>query len=127
MRNVFGLPDSESIAIIDWANADWTGLDADFGLPEVDVGVFLISLFHRRLFGPWPVARRHQIASGFLSAYASAAPHGLDVSTLRELVSGMASAFTRMTRRRKGNLHALGCRHAMIDLQFFLRRLSNPG
>lgn len=127
MRNVFGLPDSETIAIIDWANADWTGVDADVGLPEIDVAVFLISLFHRRIFGPWPVSGRHQVARRFLAAYTNFAPFGVDVRTLREVVAGMSPAFTRMTRRRKGSLHALGCRHAMIDLQFFLRRYSNPG
>jgi len=127
LRNVFGLPDPEAIAIIDWSNADWTGVTGDVGLPEIDVGVFLISLFHRRIFGPWPVTQRHQVARRFLAAYSSASPCGLDVSTLREVVAGMSPAFTRMTRRRKGSLHALACRHAMIDLQFFLRRLSNPG
>lgn len=127
MRNVFWLPESEDIAIIDWANADWTGLNAELGAPELDLAVFLISLFHRRIFGPFPVAHRHRVARRFLSAYASAAPHGVDVGLLRNIATGMSPAFIRMNRRRKGRLHALGSRHAMIDLQFFLRRLSNLG
>jgi hypothetical protein len=127
MRNVFWLADSQALAIIDWSNADWTGVDADVGVPEIDLAVFLISLFHRRIFGPWPIAQRHQVARRFLSAYSTAAPYGLDVEVLRSVVAGMSPAFIRMNRRRKGSLHALGCRHALIDLKFFLRRLSNPG
>jgi hypothetical protein len=127
MRNVFWLPDRGTISIIDWANADWTGVDADRGAPEIDVAVFLISLFHRRILGPWPLTQRHQLARRFLAAYAGSAPHGLDVGVLRRVVAGMTPAFVRLTRQRKGRLHALGSRHAMIDLQLFLRRYSNPG
>lgn len=127
MRNVFYLPDSDRIAVIDWTNADWIGIDADTGAPEIDVAVFLISLFHRRVFGPWPVSRRHEVARHFLSTYASTSPHGLDPESLRAIVSATTPAFARMVRRRKGGLRALGCRHAMIDLDFFLRRLSHTG
>jgi tRNA A-37 threonylcarbamoyl transferase component Bud32 len=127
MRNVFYLSESDSIAVIDWTNADWVGIDADVGAPEIDVAVFLISLFHRRLFGPWPVSRRHEVARHFLSTYASASPHGLDPKKLRAIVAATIPAFSRMVRRRKGSLRALGCRHAMIDLDFFLRRLSHTG
>jgi Phosphotransferase enzyme family len=127
MRNVFWVPDQGTIAIIDWANADWIGIDTDRGAPEIDLAVFLISLFHRRMFGPWPLTGRHQLARRFLAAYAGSAPHGLDLEVLREVVAGMTPAFSRLTRQRKGRLHALGSRHAMIDLQLFLRRYSNPG
>ncbi len=123
MRNVFYLPASDRIAIIDWANADWIGLEADCGPPEIDVAVFLVSLFHRRVFGPWPVSRRHEMARHFLATYASASPLGLNLDTLHAVVSAFRPAFTRLVRRRKGCLRALGSRHAMIDLHFFLHRL----
>ncbi|MFL5532017.1 MAG: phosphotransferase [Gemmatimonadales bacterium] len=127
IRNVFWLSEAGSLAIIDWSNADWTGFTGDLGPPEIDLAVFLISLFHRRIFGPWPLRRRHLLARRFLAAYSESAPQGFDPATLRRVVTGMTPAFTRLTRERKGRLHALGSRHALVDLHWFLGRLSNPG
>ena len=124
MRNIFCIRDSDELVVIDWANADWMGVDADLGAPELDVAVFLISFFHRRMFGPWPVSRRHEVARHFLRTYASASPRGLDVGTLRAVVSATRPGFNQSTRRGKGYLRALAYRHSMIDLGFFLRRLS---
>ncbi len=124
MRNIFYLPESDGLAIIDWANADWLGVDGDLGAPELDLAVFLMSLFNRRMFGPWPISRRHAVARHFLATYASASPHGLDIDALKAVVAATTPAFARLTRRRKGRLRALACRHAMIDLRFFLRRLA---
>jgi hypothetical protein len=122
--NVLLLPASDRIAIIDWANADWTGVDTDLGAPEIDLAVFLISLFHRRMFDSWHVSHRYEIARHFLATYASASPHGLDIETLSAIVAAATPRFNQLTRRRKGRLRALGHRHGMIDLRFFLRRLS---
>jgi len=127
IRNVFWLPDARSLAIIDWSDADWTGFTGDLGPPEIDLAVFLISLFHRRIFGPLPLRRRHLLAQRFLAAYRESAPDGFDVAALRRITTGMTPAFTRLTRERKGRLHALGCRHALVDLHWFLGRLSNSG
>jgi len=127
LTNVLYLPASDRIAIIDWSNAEWIGVDADLGAPEIDVAVFLTSLFYRRVFGPWPVARRHEVARHFLATYASASPHGLEIGTLRAVVAATTPAVVRLTRRLRGNLRALGYRHAMIDLAFFLWRLSREG
>ena len=124
MRNIFCIGDSDDLVVIDWANADWIGVDADLGAPELDVAVFLISLFHRRLFGPWPITRRHEVARRFLRTYASVSPWGLDVDTLRSVVSATRAGFNEGTRRAKGYLRALAYRPSMIDLQLFLRRLS---
>lgn len=125
--NVLFVADSDRMVVIDWANADWTGIDADIGAPEIDVAVFLISLFHRRAFGPWPIARRHDLARHFLVTYASAASKGLEVGCLNAIVAVIAPAHDRVTRRLRGNLRALGYRHGMIDLKLFLRRLSGLG
>jgi hypothetical protein len=122
--NILFLPASDRMVVIDWANADWIGVDADLGAPEIDIAVFMISLFHRRPFGPWPLSRRHEVARHFLTTYASAAPQGLDIGCLSAIVSAMTPAFARVTRRLKGSLRALGYRHGLIDLSFFLRRLS---
>jgi hypothetical protein len=127
LRNLFYLAESDRIALIDWSNADWIAMDGDIGAPEIDVAVFLISLFHRRLFDPRPIAQRHGVARHFLTTYTSASPHGLDHATLRAIVTAITPAFVRLTRYRKGHLHSLGCRHALVDLDFFLRRLSHPG
>lgn len=125
MRNVFYLADTDRLAIIDWSNADWIGVTGDVGPPEADVAVFLMSLFHRRAFGPWPIAGRHEVARHFLMTYAAAAPHGLDLEELRRLVAARTPHFHQQTRRRKGRLRALGYRHNQYDLRFFLRRLSD--
>lgn len=127
MRNIFYLPVSDGLAVIDWANAHWMGVDADLGAPEIDVAVFLMSLFHRRPFGPWPVSRRHELARRFLATYASASPHGLNISALRAVVAATTPRFNQQVYRSKGILRALGYRHSMIDLDFFLRRLSHTG
>jgi hypothetical protein len=124
MRNIFCMSDSDRIVVIDWANADWIGTDADFGAPEVDLAVFLISLFNRRVFGPWPVPHRHELARHFLTTYTSKSPSGFDIDTLSAMVAAAKPGFLRRLRRHKGNLRALGYRHSMIDLEFFLRRLS---
>jgi tRNA A-37 threonylcarbamoyl transferase component Bud32 len=124
MRNVFLLPASNQIAIIDWANADWIQIDADRGVPEIDIAVFLVSLFHRRIFGPWPLSHRREMARHFLTTYAAASPFGLDLEILDGIVASFRPAFTRLVQRRKGGLRALGSRHAMMDLDFFLRGLS---
>jgi hypothetical protein len=122
--NVLLLPESDRIAIIDWSNADWTGVDTDLGAPEIDLAVFLMSLFHRRMFDSWQVFHRYEVARQFLAAYASESPHGLDIETLSAIVTAAAPRFNRLTRRRKGRFLALSHSHAMIDLRLFLRRLS---
>jgi len=127
MRNVFYLADSDRLAIIDWSNAEWTGFEADLGPAEVDIAVFLMSLFQRRLFGPWPIARRHDVAYHFLATYAAASPRGVDLELLGRTVAAATPSFNRQTRRRKGALLALGYRHNMLDLRFFLRRLGRQG
>jgi hypothetical protein len=124
MRNIFQLAGSNEIAIIDWAHADWTGIDADIGPPEIDLTVFLLSFFHRRIFGAWPFSNRRTLARHFLNTYAAASPFGVNINGVRSTVASMMPAFARMIRERKGSLHALGSRHAMIDLDFFLRSLS---
>jgi tRNA A-37 threonylcarbamoyl transferase component Bud32 len=123
MRNVFCLSRSDRLAIIDWSNADWLGFQADLGPAEVDVAVFLMSLFQRRLFGPFPIARRHEVASHFLATYGATAPRGLDLDRLTATVAAATPSFNRQTRRRTGALVALGYRHNMLDLRRFLRRL----
>jgi hypothetical protein len=123
MRNVFYLTATDQLAIIDWSNADWIGVEGDVGPPEADVAVFLMSLFHRRVFGPWPIARRHDVARAFLRAYADASPYGFDLQALSRLVAERTPHFHQQTRRRKGRLRALGYRHNLYDLRFFLRRL----
>jgi Phosphotransferase enzyme family len=127
MRNVFYLRESNGLAVIDWANAHWMGIDADLGAPEIDIAVFLMSLFHRRPLGPWPVSRRRALARHFLTTYASASPHGLNIATLRAIVAASTPGFNQQVHRRKGILRALGYRYSMIDLDFFLRRLSPTG
>jgi hypothetical protein len=123
LTNVLRLTGSDRLAIIDWANAEWIGHQADYGPAELDVAVFLTSLFHRRVFYPRQVASRHELARYFLATYASVSPHGLDVNALRSIVTRITPAFIRLTRRLRGNLRALGYRHSMIDLELFLRRL----
>jgi hypothetical protein len=127
LTNVLHLPASDQIAVIDWSNAEWTGVDADLGSPEIDVAVFLVSLFHRRLFDRWPVAGRHEVARHFLDTYAAASPHGVDIAGLRAFVNTITPAFVYMTRRLKGNLRALAFRHGMVDLACFLRGASREG
>lgn len=124
MRNIFCTPESGRIVVIDWANADWIGIDADRGAPEIDIAVFLISLFHRRVFGPWPLSQRHERARHFLATYASGSPHGLDLDILRTIVAATRPRFNQRNRQRKGRLRALAYHHSMVDLEFFLRRLS---
>lgn len=125
--NLLLLPVSDRMVVIDWANSDWIGVDADRGAPEIDIAVFLISLFHRRPFGPWPVSRRHEVAHHFLTTYASASPYGVDVGRLSAFVAATTPRFVQRTRRLRGKLRALGYRHAMVDLALFLRRLSREG
>jgi hypothetical protein len=121
--NILLVPASDRMVVIDWANADWIGIDADLGAPEIDIAVFLISLFHRRAFGPWPVAGRHEVARHFLTAYESASPCGLDLGCLRAIVAAVTPKFIHQTRQSRGKLRALGYRHGMLDLDLFLRRL----
>jgi Phosphotransferase enzyme family len=127
LTNVLCQPASSRIAIIDWSNASWIGYDGDLGPPELDLSVFLISLFHRRIFGPRPLARRHDVARHFLRTYASASPMGVDVPMLRSIVASTSPAFVRLTRRLRGRTRALAYRHSLIDLNFFLRRLPRAG
>jgi hypothetical protein len=125
--NILFLADSDRMVIIDWANADWIGLEADLGAPEIDIAVFLISLFHRRPFGPWRVSRRHELARHFLATYASVGPRGLDIGSLRAVVSSITPAFVQVTRRLRGNMRALAYRPGLIDLGLFLRGLAPQG
>jgi tRNA A-37 threonylcarbamoyl transferase component Bud32 len=111
------------LALIDWSNADWTGIDADRGVPEIDLAVFLISLFHRRLFGPCPLHQRQRLARHFLATYASESLYGIVPGTLRAVVRAVVPKFNELTRRRKGQLRALGYRHSMFELHFFIHHL----
>jgi hypothetical protein len=123
LLNILFVRATDRMVVIDWANADWIGFDADLGPPEIDLAVFLISLFHRRPFGLWRIPRRHKVAYHFLATYASAAPQGLDLGTLNAVLQSITPSFMRVTRRLKGGLRALGYRHGLFDLRVFLRRL----
>lgn len=124
MANVRYHPGTAQIAVIDWSNAEWTGMDADLAPPETDVAVFVMSLFHRRLFDGTPISRRHNVAHHFLATYASSGPYGLNIGLLREVVAGTTPAFARLVRRLKGTIRGLAYRHGLIDLSWFLQRLS---
>jgi hypothetical protein len=124
LTNVLGLAGSDGLAVIDWANASWLSFSGELGPPELDVATFLVSLFHRRLFYPKQVASRHEVARHFLATYSSASPHGLDLGVLRAIVAADTPAFNRLTRQLRGPVRALGYRHAMVDLHWFLRRLA---
>jgi tRNA A-37 threonylcarbamoyl transferase component Bud32 len=123
LTNVLHLSGSDRLAVIDWANAEWIGHQGDHGPAELDVAVFLTSLFHRRVFYSRQVASRHEVARHFLATYASISPRGLDLTALRAIVTRITPAFIRVTRRLRGTMRALGYRHSMIDLELFLRRL----
>ena len=127
IANVLYNPPTARIAVIDWSNAGWTGVDADLGAPETDVAVFVMSLFHRRLFEGTRVARRHDAARHFLATYAAAGPYGLDLVLLRQVVARTTPAFVRLARLLKGNIRSLAYRHGVVDLSWFLRRLSHDG
>jgi tRNA A-37 threonylcarbamoyl transferase component Bud32 len=127
VSNLRYLTDSDRIVVIDWSNAEWIGVKADLGAPEIDVAIFLRSLFHRSVFDRTPVSRRHSVARHFLATYASASPHGLDVASLTAFTATTNPAFLQLTRRYKGALRALCYHHAMVDLNFFLRRISDEG
>ena len=124
LNNVFDLPGRDRIAIIDWANADWIGVEESSGAPEIDLAVFLLGLFYRRLFDPVPIPRRRALARHFLATYASAAPAGVDVAALRAIVQGLAPAYVRLNQEFTGRVRALVRRHSLVDLDLFLRRLS---
>ncbi len=123
VNNLFYLAAADRIAIIDWANADWIGVDADRGAPEIDLAVFLLSLFQRRVFEPSPVSRRYDVARHFLATYTSLSPLGLDLDRLSAITATITPAYARLNREHKGNLRALVRRHSMVDLDLFLRRL----
>jgi hypothetical protein len=123
MRNLFFIEASNSIAIIDWSNAGWIDYEGDWGCPEIEVAVFLMSFFNRRLLGPWPVPHRHDLARHFLTTYASTSVLGLDLAALARIVAAKRPNYERQTRRRAGYLRALGYRHNAVDLTRFLRRL----
>lgn len=125
MRNLFYIPDTDGLAIIDWSNAGWMEIDVDMGPPEIDITVLLMSLFHRRFFGRWPIRGRHKVARRFLETYAARAPQGLDLESLRESVSVSSPRFNRQTRRLKGPFRSLGWRHNTLDLRFFLHRFAD--
>jgi hypothetical protein len=127
MSNVLYLHSSDRLVVIDWSNADWIGIRADLGAPEIDVAIFLRSLFHRSVLDRTPAVHRHNVARHFLATYASVSPHGLDVASLTAFMGATGPAFIQLTRRYKGALRALGYRHAMIDLSLFLRRISHEG
>lgn len=124
LNNVFALPGQDRIAIIDWAAADWIGLETSQGAPEIDVAVFLLGLFYRRLFDPVPISGRRALARHFLATYAAAGPAGLDVDGLRAIVRRLAPAYVRLNQEFTGHVRALVRRHSLIDLDLFLRRLS---
>jgi hypothetical protein len=127
MRNLYYISATDDLAIIDWANADWMGFEADVGPAEVDVAVFLMSLFHQRLFGPWPIPRRREVARQFLSTYSSVSAHPLNIGTVGAIVAASTPSFHQQTRQYKGRFRALAYRHNLLDLYFFLRGLSGQG
>jgi len=127
MRNLFVLGDAGTLAIIDWSNADWTGVVETAGLPEVDVAVFLMSLFHRRAFGPHPLPQRREVARRFLTAYAAEAPRSLDLDRLVSVVGATTPGFQLKIRRRLGAVRALSYWHNLVDLRLFLRGVRRRG
>jgi Phosphotransferase enzyme family len=122
MRNIFYVAEPNRLAVIDWSNADWIGIDAALGEPEIDVAVFMMSLFNRRPFGPWSIPQRRELGRHFLKTYASASPHGLDLDALARIVAATKVRFHEGTQRQKGRIRALAYRHSIADLELFLRR-----
>jgi hypothetical protein len=128
ITNVRHLAASDAVAVIDWSNADWIGVDADLGAPEIDVGVFMRSLFHRSVLDRTPRDHRHRVARRFLTTYAATGPHGLDLKSLRAFSAATDRGFRRLSNRVHGRLRArLGYSHGRLDLHLFLRRLARQG
>ena len=123
---LYHAPDAR-LAIIDWSNAEWTGVKGDLAPPETDVAVFLSSLFHRRAFDGTRVSGRHQVARHFLAAYAESGPYGLDLDSLCRTVMATGPAFAALTRRLKGPIRSLVYQYGAVDLRRFLRGLSRHG
>jgi hypothetical protein len=124
VTNVLHLESSDRIVIIDWSNAAWIRFNADLGAPEIDIAVFLMSLFHHRLFGSGSMSRRHAVARCFLTKYAAASPYGLDLDSLRAIVATTTADFNGVVRRLKGAFRSLPYRHNMLHLHWFLRWMS---
>ncbi len=89
--------------VVDWATTRWLGrLGQAQGPPAVDLSVFLVSLFWRRLPSRHAIRGVGPLGRAFLDQYAEGRTDGLRLPELLELVPELARRYSASQLRRIG-------------------------
>ncbi len=122
--NVLYSPEQDRYAVIDWSVALWLGEPpgVSVGPAVLDLGVFLISLFHSLPLGSTRIPGVRSLAREFLASYGAARITGAapDDAELCQLLPPLVARFARARRARWG-LRALAYRPSLWGLMRFIR------
>lgn len=114
--------DDRGLVVFDWSNAAWTdeAPERSAGPASLDLGIFLISLFLRRPFGPHPVPGIPALGQAFLEAYAEGSGGGFDPEALRAEFPRLSRLWRRYWRARLGTLRAASYASSLRELGRFV-------
>ncbi len=123
LGNLLYCQSNDRITIVDWNNARWTlePPDRSCGPAGLDLGVALISLFHRRIWGGMHIPDPEKLGSIFLESYMRER-NCLQIKGIRQCIAKLIPRFERYWLAQRGILRSLAYAPSMIRLRLFLAR-----
>ena len=124
--NVLYSAKSNTITIVDWANAKWTHepFERSCGRAGYDLGGTLVALFHHRPLGHMYIPGLERLGAAFLRGYAETRTSfsiGAEMSTISELIHQRRQYWIS----QRGVLKNLAYEPSLLRLRLFLRRIGS--
>ncbi len=121
--NILCSPDSQRLALIDWAPPLWLPPGGPRGPGCLDLSFFVLSLFLRRPFEPSPVADPRRLAKIFLEGYRAELRQPFVVEDFKAYFPALLSKFLDWTRRPRAKLRLIACYPSLNTARSFVRKL----
>jgi tRNA A-37 threonylcarbamoyl transferase component Bud32 len=121
--NIHYQPEVDELVILDWCTARWLRSNSirDISNQTLDISVFLISLFHRRLFAAYKIPNLWFLAHCFLDSYFSTRNSSTDANCSFTQLQVILKEWNYNFRIKSGASRAVAYYPSLIDLRRFIR------
>lgn len=104
VKNILYETAADELYVIDWSPPPWLEGPLVNGARELDLGVFLLSMFLRRPFEPDRIPNPRRLMKAFVEAYCQTAAYSLDLDGFQTYFTRLSSRFVRASRDLRGTL-----------------------
>ena len=128
LNNILYAATCDQLTIIDWANALWAPEPAckSNGTAGLDLGIALISLFHRWILGPKYIRSPERMGGALLGGYFEDRV-SFPTTQVIPYVTELIRIRHRLWRTQRGNVRALAYFPSLLRLRFYLSLLKLKG